>query len=198
MTDSLNNYGTYRYDAFGNVREASSFLADEVGENPWQFSTKYHDPETAFSYYGYRYYDPVTGRWPSRDPIGESFRTKEFNIYAFVKNDGVNFLDVLGREIQDDLQIEVTSDCTVKAKVTCVCFWTPEKPNEGVVCPDPTEITATGSITSREASIAENEKDAELVARKAAAKQGKKHCGEDCVSSVKQVGKVTCSSSVQF
>jgi hypothetical protein len=22
-------------------------------------------------YYGYRYYDPETGRWPSRDPIGE-------------------------------------------------------------------------------------------------------------------------------
>jgi hypothetical protein len=23
------------------------------------------------AYYGYRYYDPVAGRWPSRDPIGE-------------------------------------------------------------------------------------------------------------------------------
>ena len=22
------------------------------------------------AYYGYRYYDPVTGRWPSRDPMG--------------------------------------------------------------------------------------------------------------------------------
>jgi hypothetical protein len=26
-------------------------------------------PGMCVSFYGYRYYDPVTGRWPSRDPI---------------------------------------------------------------------------------------------------------------------------------
>ncbi len=45
------------------------------------------------NYYGYRYYDPETGRWPSRDPIGESGGV---NLYAFVGNDGVNQVDVLG------------------------------------------------------------------------------------------------------
>lgn len=34
--------------------------------------------------YGYRYYDPVTGRWPSRDPIGEQGGV---NLYGFVGND---------------------------------------------------------------------------------------------------------------
>ncbi|MDA0768571.1 MAG: hypothetical protein O3A92_17300 [Verrucomicrobia bacterium] len=29
-----------------------------------------HDQPQVY-YYGYRYYDPVTGRWVSRDPIGE-------------------------------------------------------------------------------------------------------------------------------
>jgi RHS repeat-associated protein len=43
--------------------------------------------------YGYRYYDPLTGRWPSRDPIGE---TGGLNLYGFSKNDGVNQWDVLG------------------------------------------------------------------------------------------------------
>ena len=38
-------------------------------------------------YYGYRYYDPVTGRWPSRDPIEER---GGINLYGFVGNDGVN------------------------------------------------------------------------------------------------------------
>ncbi len=33
--------------------------------------------------YGYRYYDPLTGRWPSRDPIGEEGGV---NLYAFVYN----------------------------------------------------------------------------------------------------------------
>ena len=34
-------------------------------------STKYFDDETELVYYGYRYYNPGTGRWTRRDPIGE-------------------------------------------------------------------------------------------------------------------------------
>ena len=45
------------------------------------------------TYYGYRYYDPVTGRWPSRDPIGERGGV---NLYGFVGNDGVNYWYNLG------------------------------------------------------------------------------------------------------
>jgi uncharacterized protein RhaS with RHS repeats len=45
------------------------------------------------SYYGYRYYDPETARWSSRDPIGER---GGMNLYGFVGNDGVNWLDYLG------------------------------------------------------------------------------------------------------
>ena len=45
--------------------------------------------------YGYRYYDPLTGRWPSRDPIEEMGGV---NLYGFVGNDGVNFFDLLGLE----------------------------------------------------------------------------------------------------
>ena len=47
-------------------------------------------------FYGYRYYDPVTGRWPSRDPIEENWRTGEFNVYGFILNKSVNLVDVLG------------------------------------------------------------------------------------------------------
>ena len=45
------------------------------------------------SQYGYRYYDPVTGRWPARDPLGE---LGGLNLYGFVQNDGVNLWDILG------------------------------------------------------------------------------------------------------
>jgi uncharacterized protein RhaS with RHS repeats len=44
-------------------------------------------------YYGYRYYDPVTGRWPSRDPIEES---GGMNLYGFGANDPSNGFDELG------------------------------------------------------------------------------------------------------
>ena len=49
--------------------------------------------EGVVMYYGYRYYDPQTGRWPSRDPIEESGGV---NLYGFVGNDGVNGIDRLG------------------------------------------------------------------------------------------------------
>jgi hypothetical protein len=45
------------------------------------------------TYYTYRYYDPVTGRWPSKDPIEEEGGV---NLYGFVWNDGVNLIDMLG------------------------------------------------------------------------------------------------------
>jgi len=45
------------------------------------------------TYYGYRYYDPLTGRWPSRDPIGEEGGV---NIYGFVSNLPTSQIDFLG------------------------------------------------------------------------------------------------------
>jgi integrase/recombinase XerD len=45
------------------------------------------------TYYTYRWYDPVTGRWPSRDPIEEE---GGMNLYGFVGNDGVGSWDFLG------------------------------------------------------------------------------------------------------
>ncbi len=48
------------------------------------------------AYYGFRYADPVTGRWMSRDPRGENWGTGEFNEYAFVANIPIRHSDVLG------------------------------------------------------------------------------------------------------
>jgi len=45
--------------------------------------------------YGYRYFDPNTGRWPSRDPIEE---WGGVNLYGFVGNDGMNMVDLFGLE----------------------------------------------------------------------------------------------------
>jgi RHS repeat-associated protein len=47
--------------------------------------------------YGYRYYDPATGRWPSRDPIGERGGA---NLYGFVGNDSISKSDLLGKRPQ--------------------------------------------------------------------------------------------------
>jgi RHS repeat-associated protein len=50
---------------------------------------------TGVTDYTYRYYDPVTGRWPSRDPIGER---GGLNPYGFVLNNSVSGFDYLGNQ----------------------------------------------------------------------------------------------------
>ena len=52
--------------------------------------------EMQVAWYGYRYYDPVTGRWPSRDPIGEKGGV---NLYGFVENRPASATDYLGLEV---------------------------------------------------------------------------------------------------
>ena len=81
------------YDPFGNLINKEDHGAIPGGEMPYGFSTKYEDAETGLLYYGYRYYDPVTGRWPSRDPIGER---GGINLYGMVGNNIVGRFDVLG------------------------------------------------------------------------------------------------------
>ena len=65
---------------------------------PFGFSTKYQDDETGLLYYGYRYYQPGTGRWVNRDPINERGGR---NLYGFVGNDLVDRSDYLGWGIND-------------------------------------------------------------------------------------------------
>jgi uncharacterized protein RhaS with RHS repeats len=56
------------------------------------------------TYYTYRWYDPLTGRWTSRDPIEER---GGINLYGFARNDGVNWVDVLGLYISENGDIVV-------------------------------------------------------------------------------------------
>src|SRR5689334_7907191 len=61
--------------------------------NPIRFSTKYQDDDTGLLYYGYRYYNPSTGRWPNRDPIGE---WGGVNLYGMVENNPISLIDYWG------------------------------------------------------------------------------------------------------
>jgi len=63
-------------------------------------SAKHRDPRPALcsfraggAYYGYRYYEPVTGRWASRDPIEEIGGS---NLYGLLGNKSLTTWDAIG------------------------------------------------------------------------------------------------------
>ena len=100
----------YEYDPFGNT----VVNTDTSNQFAYRFSTKPIGIATGLYYYGYRYYNPLTGRWPSRDPLAEESFFLEFtkfldsdkvimlrqesllNVYSFIGNRQINEIDILG------------------------------------------------------------------------------------------------------
>ena len=90
------------YSPFGQLvaqYKYTSTASASLSRLPFGFTTKYTDKEPGLLYFGHRYYDPVTGRWPSRDPIGES----EWAILG---------LDVIGPDIALDETMSSTNPYT--------------------------------------------------------------------------------------
>jgi len=83
---------TARYD-YGPFAEPIRASGPMAKANPIRFSTKYTDYQSGLVYYGYRYYAPLTGRWPNRDPIAER---GGLNLYAMVGNNPLNRIDAFG------------------------------------------------------------------------------------------------------
>lgn len=95
----------YEYDPYAREILSSGAAA---ADNPYRFSTKYQDSEYDLYYFGYRYYDPDTGRWLSRDPIGEQ---DTFNLYLYTWNNPVTDFDLLGLYSLNDA-IASLGNCT--------------------------------------------------------------------------------------
>jgi RHS repeat-associated protein len=78
----------YRYGPFGKLLAKTGSL-----EQPFGFSTKRYDAQNGLIEYGFRRYAPAIGRWTTRDPLGEA---GGINLYAFVGNNPVNWVDPNG------------------------------------------------------------------------------------------------------
>ena len=77
------------YDAFGRV------LADTApGFQPFGFAGGLYDHDTGLVRFGARDYQAETGRWTAKDPI--LFSGGQPNLYAYVHNDPVNWIDPTG------------------------------------------------------------------------------------------------------
>jgi len=95
---------TYTYDAYGNptIYDASgSEILNQTSQigNRYLFQGREYDFVTHLYYFRARYYNPETGTWLSKDPIGIS---GGLNLYTFCGNNPVMFVDPSGERMSLD------------------------------------------------------------------------------------------------
>lgn len=80
-----------RYDAWGNI------LFETAGSGlcvPFGFAGGLHDRDTDLVLFGFRDYEPDTGRWTTQDPIG--FSGGGLCLYEYCSGDPLNTIDPVG------------------------------------------------------------------------------------------------------
>ena len=78
----------YDYDSFGNLKDQKNRI-----KQPFTYTGREWDKETGLYYYRARYYDPMEGRFISKDPIG--FKGG-INLYNYVDSNPINNTDPTG------------------------------------------------------------------------------------------------------
>ena len=79
------------YDAWGKREYSNDLTGDQYGYKG-QYGY-YTDQEIGLILCTHRYYDPETGRWLTKDPIGHEGGV---NLYGYCANDPVNYTDTSG------------------------------------------------------------------------------------------------------
>ena len=86
---------SYLYTPFGQIHTSSGSLS-----NPYQYvggEGYYTEQDINLQLLGQRWYDAETGRFISRDPIGEE---GGLNLYGYVRNNCVNGVDPYGDKVE--------------------------------------------------------------------------------------------------
>jgi RHS repeat-associated protein len=90
---------SYSYDVFGQVTIVDASTGNSIPQSAHGVRHFYtgHDFQAELGLYltHYRAYEPVLGRWLSRDPIGE-LGPDGPNLYGYVRNDPLNRFDPFG------------------------------------------------------------------------------------------------------
>jgi RHS repeat-associated protein len=93
---------SYEYDAFGN-----EFTVSGSTPNEFMYWGEQFDSDLGLYYLRARYYNPLTGRFMSRDPEdGHTWDPQSLHKYLYAKGDPVNGIDPLGRDDLVDYEFE--------------------------------------------------------------------------------------------
>lgn len=104
ITDEMKNtVALYEYSAYGRLLTRAGSLANDL-----LYSTKPYHAKSGLYYFGFRWYDPATGRWMTRDPL----RVLDgFNVYAYLGSDPAGSTDPYGLcQDPDDVWWETFTD----------------------------------------------------------------------------------------
>ncbi|NQT57279.1 MAG: RHS repeat-associated core domain-containing protein, partial [Desulfobacteraceae bacterium] len=82
------------YDSFGNIIDDTN----PSFEMPFGFAGGLHDRDTGLVRFGYRDYDPDTGRWAAKDPI--LFAGGDTDLYGYCLNNPIDFIDPWGLDYE--------------------------------------------------------------------------------------------------
>jgi RHS repeat-associated protein len=145
----------YRYTAFGDLTVlAPDFSQRFASLFAWNvlFHGETADGLTGWYNYGYRFYDPVMGRWPSRDPIGERGGK---NLYVFVENRPNSWYDYLGREPQQPNSVNVADllpTIVLRNSLGAICRQKVTR-DEVALCARKTNLKTVGDILSAQQDV---------------------------------------------
>ena len=83
--------GTLNYTAYGEVKQRTGQVLPDR-----QYAGMFQHAPSGLNLTWYRGYDPIAGRWLSRDPIGEYGGD---NLYAYVRGNPVSYIDPKGQNV---------------------------------------------------------------------------------------------------
>jgi RHS repeat-associated protein len=86
---STSSAPAYSYDPYGVPLQATAPLTD------FTYAGMFHDADSGLDLTKYRAYDPIAGRWLSRDPLGE-VSDPVGNLYLYVGGNPISIADALG------------------------------------------------------------------------------------------------------
>jgi RHS repeat-associated protein len=118
------------YTSFG---EAVASI--QTVENPFRLPGQYYDQETGLHYNYFRYYDAITGRYVTPDPIGLEGGV---NLFAYAQNNPITFSDPSGGQVIKNPPKQPPNDRDEQLRAAPECpkncgHWKTESQERGLV-----------------------------------------------------------------
>ena len=102
----------YSYDAFGVEEDL-----DEEDVNPFRYCGEYFDKETGSIYLRARYYNPMTGRFMTKDSYkGKLIDVLSLNLYTYCHSNPIRFRDPTGHWVEGDEKYPAHIQTYIRAK----------------------------------------------------------------------------------